>query len=44
MVFPGVETQIASFEYTVENDNAELTGLTISGLDNSKISNVTVDF
>ena len=44
IIFPGVSTEVAAFEYTVKNDNAEIATAVITGLDGSKISDLTIDF
>ncbi|MBR6908287.1 hypothetical protein IKN40_07605 [bacterium] len=44
IIFPGVSTEIASFEYTVKNDNVEVGGFEVAGLNASDISDLTIDF
>ena len=48
VIFPGVSTEIASFDYTVENDNAEVKTFTIIPTDNyfsaNDLNDLTIDF
>ncbi|MBQ7616435.1 hypothetical protein IJS64_00115 [bacterium] len=46
MIFPGVSTEIASFDYTVKNDNAELSTMFIqtATFDSDDLNDLTVDF
>jgi len=44
IIFPGVSTPVAEFEYTVKNDSAEIETAVITGLNGSKISDLTIDF